>query len=237
MNKKQRQKKKQLKRLEKNILKGKIDVSLLDEQIFEIPLIKQSILEIKVPKKKTKIRKHQLSKLKKSSSFDLIEENDNQLSFSRKKQRKKKRKQKKTKSYKVKQGAKVPTSKDEIDAKHPELSTDSVANSPLIAIQEVRSLCQYYSNDFIAGLNTNFLLRYFDATITRLGEDTVGNALLSMDDSYIESVKSIIFESKQEVSNQKTYAFISMIVSLAGNEDDYWHIQDIVDDNLGQEYE
>ena len=235
--KKQRQKNKQIKRLEKDILRGKIDLSILDNSIIELPRIKQAIETTQKPKNKTKIRKSQLSKLKKSSSFDLIKENDNQLSFSRKKQRKKKRKQKKAKTYKVKQGARVATTQDEVDEKHPSISEDTVADSPLIAIQRVRDLCETYSDEFIKGNNARFFLSYFNSTILYYGDEEVGNALLSMRDDYIEGVQLIIFESKQDISQKMTYHFIDMLVELSGNSEDFWYIQELVDDNFGQEYE
>lgn len=232
MNRKQRQKKKQIKRLEKDILRGKIDLSILDEQMIEPAQIKRAIETIQKPKKKTKIRKSQLSKLRKSSSIDLLEENDNQLSFSRKKQRKKKRKHKKAKGYKVEQGARVPTTQDEVDKMHPSVTSDTVADSPLIAIQRVRDLCETYSDEFIKGNNARFFLSYFNSTILYCGDQEIGNALLSMRDDYIEGVQLIIFESKQDISQKMTYHFIDMLVELSGNSEDFWYIQELVDDNF-----
>lgn len=221
MNKKQRQKKKQLKRLENSILKGKIDLSLLDNQVIKIPEIKQAIDTIQKAKKKTKIRKSQLSKLKKSSSFGLIEENDNQLSFSRKKQRKKKRKQKKSKSYKVKQGAKVATTPDKVDEMHPEVSTETVADSPLIAVQRVRNLCKYHST-----YGSYYLIKYFESIVHKFGELAIGKALLSMKEDYIEQCEAIIYESKIEYIQDKTWYFIRTIADLSGEPMDFWTMQE-----------
>lgn len=235
MNKKQRQKKKQINRLKKDILKGKIDVSFLDKQIAEVPIIKRSIEETQTPKKKSKIRKSQISQLKKLSSYELLEKNDKQLSFQQKKQRKKKRKQKKAKGYKVKQGARVAFSEHEVDEMHPKVSIDTVASSPLIAVQRVRQLCKDYSGTYIMGRNADFLLVYFNSTVQLYGDDEVGNALLGMQDDYITSVQMIIFESKQDISQKMVYHFIDMLVELAGNKEDFWSIQEFVVDNLASE--
>ena len=234
--KKSLQYKKKLKRIERDVKRGKMNSSMLDELLEQQPKLVKKSKEVQSPsKKKTPIQDKPQPKLGKRQIQKLQKQNHSKtLKTQKKKKKKRKRKKQKTiYNRQISKTSKVPKSVQEIDQQHPPISNDTVANSYAVAVENVRKLCVYHIGKGVypSSDNANYLLAYFNAGINYYTEEEIGKALLSMDENYIQICKAIIYESKQTTSQDMTFQFIRMITELVGNVNDYWYIQELYDEH------
>lgn len=153
-----------------------------------------------------------------------------------KKKASKKKTSKKERAKKKKAKAQARSKKKKPDENIPD---EEVADSFAIAIENVRNLCKYYQSeiDKQTSENANYLLQYFNATVTRLGVESVGKSLLTMTSDYIENCRFVIWSSTQAQLESRTMGFINLITYLADSPEDYFTIQrsfDIDDSNYDE---